>query len=104
MIFYTILIIIKYTRNNFRHGVHVFSMSFTYYDNVHMALLTLSKSSLNGIYPKSCCSCNVISNDGNGVVRLGERGPPPGHVWSITLLLMSAVNVAEKQKSKQTFH
>ena len=103
MIFYTISIL-SYTHKNYKYGLHVFLMYFTYYAYVPKALLTLSKSSLNGIYPKSCCSCNVISNDGNGVVRLGERGPPPGHVWSITLLLMSAVNVAEKQKAKQTFH
>ena len=36
---------------------------------------TLSKSSLNGIYPSPCCSCIVRSRGLTGTVMLGDRGP-----------------------------
>lgn len=54
--------------------------------------LTLSKSSLNGIYPKSCCSWMLSSMGLMGVVILGDRGPTThhqninGHIQHLSIL------------------
>lgn len=57
------------------------------------AMVTFSKSSLNGIYPNSCCSVTLISTGSGGCRRVGDRTSVGNKNFLKRIILHSCINL-----------